>query len=136
MHRMGGPDLPIRGSDQRKHPRYAYAAAGTAWCRVRFQAQSFAVTAGNIGLGGMMLQAFADPAEALRCGDELILGFPDPVSKKQVKLKARVKWKRPGVMNLLGGEAIVRFGLEFHDTPESDIRKLHDPLAGMEEASS
>ena len=135
MHRMSGAGLPNRVSDQRKHPRYAYAATGTAWCRVRFQAQSFAVTAGNIGLGGMMLQASADPAEALQGGDELILGFPDPVSQKQVKLKGRVRWKREGAMNLLGGEAIVRFGLEFHDTPESEIRKLHDPAETRREPS-
>ena len=71
-----------------------------------------------------MIHASSDPAELLREGDELLLGFPDPGSKAQVTLKGRVVWRREGLMNLLGSWA---FGVSFFETAEGEIRKLHDP---------
>ncbi len=117
-------------SNRRKFLRYPLTVTGTAWCLTRVPAGPFTVKTSNISLSGLMLHASSDPVELLRVGDDLLLGFPDPTSKTQIKLNARVVWKREGLMNLLGSWA---FGLEFFDTPEPEIRRLHDPAAKTEE---
>lgn len=112
------------GWNRRKSPRYALTARGTGWCLTRVPAGPFDVTTSNISMTGMMIHASSDPAELLREGDDLLLGFPDPGSRSQMTLKARVVWRRQGLMNLLGSWA---FGVEFRETAEEQIRKLYDP---------
>ena len=129
-----GRPTPDRGpagtSNRRKHPRYPLGITGTAWCLTRIPAGPFTVRTSNISLSGLMLHASADPAELLEEGDKLLFGFPDPASGNLFALKGRIAWKRKGLMNLLGSWA---FGIEFYDTAESDIRKLHDTVANKVE---
>ena len=117
-----GADVPNR----RKSPRYSLSVPGSAWCLTRVSAGPLSITTSNISLSGLMIHASADPAELLREGDELVLGFPHAGSKAQVMLKVRIVWRRQGLANLLGSWA---FGVVFFDTPDEEVRKLHDPAA-------
>ena len=82
--------------------------------------------ASDVSLSGMMLHSSAESMGALRVGDELLFGFTDPASKDQFRLRAALRWKRRGIMRLLGAWA---FGVEFTGTPEEDVRRLLDPAA-------
>jgi hypothetical protein len=117
---------PVPGSNRRVFPRYPLSVAGTAWSLTRVPVGPFQVRASNISLAGIMLHSSVNAMLSLREGDELLLGFPEPDSRRQIEFKARIVWKRHGLAVLLGSWS---FGAVFHDTPETEIRKLLDPAS-------
>jgi hypothetical protein len=122
-HRPAGPGP---GKERRRLPRYPTRVEGTAWSVTRVAVDPFNVMVTDISLEGMMLHTAAEELGRFQVGDDLLLGFPHPTPDNQVRLRGQVVWKRRGVMNLLGSWT---FGVEFHDTPEPEIRKLLDPAA-------
>lgn len=116
---------PGAGPEQRRHARYPLNVAGTAWA-LHHAIPPFAVKASDISLSGMMLHASAQAVTALHPGDELLLAFRDAVSGDEFGLRVVLRWKRAGLMLVLGTWA---FGVEFASTAEADVRRLLDPAA-------
>lgn len=77
-----------------------------------------------------MLHTAAAEGGNLQVGDKLLLSVADPQSGGMIKFKSVVTWIRHGLANLLGTWA---FGVQFIETDEKDIRRLHDPAARAEE---
>lgn len=109
------------GDNRRRHPRHPLRLAGTAWILERVKAPPFAVEATDVSASGMMLHGSSSAFVELVPGDGILVGFPLPHSKERVSVKGKLAWKRMGLMAIFGEWS---FGIEFHATPEDDIRKL------------
>jgi hypothetical protein len=120
---MTGPEALPEGFVRRAHPRHPVQIAGTAWVVARVATAPFKIEATDVSLGGMMLHGTSGAFPALEAGDEFLIGFPIDHSKERVSVRGTLAWKRMGFMTLLGDWS---FGIRFHDTPESELRKLLD----------
>jgi hypothetical protein len=116
-----GSASPAEDANRRRHPRRPVRIAGTAWIVTRVVAPPFKIEATDVGPGGMMLHGTSGAFVELEPGDEFLIGFPIEHSKDRVSIRGALAWKRAGLMTLLGDWS---FGIQFHDTAESDIRKL------------
>ena len=118
---MTEPEALPEGFNRRAHPRRPVRIVGTAWVLARVAAPPFKIEATDVSLGGMMLHGTSGAFSDLEAGDEFLIGFPIDHSKERVSVRGKLAWKRMGLMTLLGDWS---FGVRFHDTPETEIRKL------------
>ncbi len=118
--------------NRRRHARRPVRIAGTAWVVARVAAPPFKVEVTDVSLGGMMLHGTSGAFVDLVPGDEFLVGFPVDRQKEDISVRGRLVWKRMGLMTLLGEWS---FGIRFHDTAESEIRKLLDIAESQREAA-
>jgi len=122
--------------DRRIFTRYPLIIAGTA-VRVRpLTKGEWMVATSDISVSGIRLHLPVELGAMLENGDLLRLTFGSPNSDNKVVLHAKVAWKRRAIWesmlipadksNLLGEWSV---GVEFEETPESEIRKLFEPAA-------
>jgi len=114
---------PVSTPNRRAHPRYALRVTGSLWCLTKAAGPCTAV-ATDISLGGMMVHTSEPDVDKMAPGDDVLLGFPEPGAKTRISLKARISWKRRGLMTLVGTTSL---GVEFRGAAEADIRKLLGP---------
>ena len=122
--------------DRRIFTRYPLIIKGMA-VRVRPLTEGeWEVATSDISVGGIRLHMPVDLGTMIENGDVIRLTFGDQNTDKPVVLHAKVVWKRraiwesmlipPDQSNLLGQWSV---GVEFTETPESEIRRLFDPAS-------
>jgi len=123
--RLSGTARTSEHENRRAHTRYTFILEGSAERLTPIPAGPLKIVTSNISLGGMMLHTnlgiFVSPRDILK------LTFVDFVSQIRVNFQACIVWKKrdKGSMNPLGEYAL---GVAFCDTPEQEIRKLHDTV--------
>jgi len=122
--------------DRRIFTRYPLIIKGTA-VRVRpITEGEWSVATSDISMGGIRLHLPVELGTVIEDGNILRLTFGDQRTDKPVVLHAKVVWKRraiwesmlipPEDSNLLGQWSV---GVEFEETPESEIRRLFEPAS-------
>jgi len=122
--------------DRRIFTRYPLIINGTASMVRPLREGEWMVATSDISMGGIRLHFPGDLGSLIENGNILRLTFGDSQTDKTVVLHTRVVWKRraiwesmlvpPEQANLLGQWSV---GVEFEETPESEIRRLFEPAA-------
>lgn len=121
-------------ADRRLYPRYPLIMSGKGERLVPPLAASFHVNTTDISMGGIRLHLPPDAGKEVHANDILRLSFDDPAGGGTIALRTRVVWIRravvdqtavdPGHPNILGEWTA---GVEFSETPQSEIRRLFMP---------
>ena len=122
--------------DRRIFTRYPLIIRGVA-VRVRpITDGEWSVATSDISMGGIRLHLPVELGAILENGDVIRLTFGEMPNDKPVVLHAKVVWKRRAIWesmlipedqsNLLGQWSV---GVEFEETPESEIRRLFEPAS-------
>jgi len=127
-----------KNAERRRFPRYPLFVQGTAKMPANPGGQSFAIATSDISLGGMRLYCDDEMGTSLHLQNEVGIHLIDPETGTPLSYKGKVVWRRksvwnspvlrPDQVNILGQYT---FGVEFIETDEQAIRKLHDPVSRL-----
>ena len=120
--------------DRRIFTRYPLVIRGTAVLVRPITEGEWSVVTSDISMGGIRLHLPVELGTIIENDNVLRLTFGDLNTDKAVVLHAKIVWKRRAIWesmlvpqedaNLLGQWLV---GVEFQETPESEIRRLFEP---------